>query len=346
MSSFTSSLSVFSLPETPPAASSPLPSKTTVSIEDVHETDERESRSAENVIYEIQRNSVNPDAVKGSKHNPFFLDGITIAQMDGFLAISDASVISDPSLFTVTQWKDAISVAELLQLDALRIYATRGMVKAMDRLDAVAGIQTATKYRNKELLHKSISRLSLRKQPLTLSEAMTISLLYAVAVAAIREELIGIRKDLGRKPNASESSLETAMSSYAQEIVSGCEAFTFSHFDEDPVERREHRPACLNYSTRDYRPTAYTVYLLASKFKDDDPVTLIEAAALGNQSDAPWLKLHHDRLVQRDAPLSVEEALRLPTPSVVRIAHLREERAYQNGQAQAVCTRRHATKKK
>ncbi|KAG8995237.1 hypothetical protein FRB90_000223 [Tulasnella sp. 427] len=410
MSSFTSSLFVFPLPETPPAASSPLPSKTTVSIEDVHETDERESRSvshiwaqAENVIYEIQRNSVNPDAVKGSKHDPFFLDGITIAQMNGFLAVSDASVISDPSLFTVTQWKDAISVAELLQLDALRIYVTRGMVKAMDRLDAVVGVQTAIKYRNKELLHKSISRLSLRKHPLTWDEAIKISVRYAVAVAAIREELIGIRTDLGRKPNASESSLETAISGRAQEIVAGDKTFTFSHFDEDRVECRDRRPACLNYSTREYRPTAYTTYLVAgrqyelpshylkgaaklpqrpgsndwmvtlssdvisstsenyvkilvtpydesvehremqayilqqlgSKFQDEDPVTLIEAAALGNQPDAPWVNLQHDCIVERSAPLSVDEALRLPTPSVVRIAHLREKREYRNGQAQA-----------
>lgn len=55
-----------------------------------------------------------------------------------------------------------------------------------------------------------------------------------------------------------------------------------------------------------------------------------------------WVERQYKRLVERVKRISLEEGLRLGAVAVVQIALRREERAYRNGRAHAVCTRLHA----
>lgn len=70
-------------------------------------------------------------------------------------------------------------------------------------------------------------------------------------------------------------------------------------------------------------------------FMDEDPLTLIEAAFLGNRPSAVWVEYQYMRLAERRDPISIEEGLRLNAASIVRIARLREERAYRSRRARA-----------
>ncbi|KIO31208.1 hypothetical protein M407DRAFT_5209 [Tulasnella calospora MUT 4182] len=117
------------------------------------------------------------------------LEGITATDMDGFLEVADTRIISGSPSYTLRRWAGAISVAEFLHFETIRTYAVEQLENALDRTDPISAIEFAKEYPNRTWLLQSLARLCLRSQPLSLPEALRISTPFAIAVAAIREEI-------------------------------------------------------------------------------------------------------------------------------------------------------------
>lgn len=176
--------------------------------------------------------------------------------------------ISNTPLFTVSQCVGAISVAEFLEFDKLRAYAVAQLEGALHRLDPISCIEIATEYHNRAWLMEGLSRLCLRDEPLSFSEALRVPQTFAIAIVAIREELIWFRNQLDLKfvlPYIEEPPLETAMWNRALGLVEGNPVFT-SMDVKSPESQRE--PKCLpckrRYCSIEYRPAMYTTYLVST----------------------------------------------------------------------------------
>ncbi|KIO16657.1 hypothetical protein M407DRAFT_12705 [Tulasnella calospora MUT 4182] len=165
-------------------------------IEEVEDSEDQEPVSltyawvqAGNVVYEFQLCFLGPRSISGSRCAPFQLEGITATDMDGFLEVADTRIISGFPSYTLRQWAGAISVAEFLHFETIRTYAVEQLENALDRTDPISAIEFAREYPNRTWLLQSLARLCLRSQPLSLPEALRISTPFAIAVAAIREEI-------------------------------------------------------------------------------------------------------------------------------------------------------------
>ncbi|KAG8944129.1 hypothetical protein FRC04_002167 [Tulasnella sp. 424] len=138
-----------------------------VSIEEVEDSDDQEPPSrthswvqAESVVYEVQREFLGPESVLGSRHAPFHLQGITAAEMDGFLEVADAR--SSDLYF---QLASAVLVAEYLHFEALRAYAVQELENVLGELDPITCIEDVMKCHDKAWVLRPLSRLCLTKKP-------------------------------------------------------------------------------------------------------------------------------------------------------------------------------------
>ncbi|KAG8915784.1 hypothetical protein FRC01_003507, partial [Tulasnella sp. 417] len=246
--------------------------KNRVLIEEIEDCDHQELPSlthvwvqAENVVYEVHRDFLGPKAILGLRYAPFYLNGITPTEMDGFLELADARAVSNPSSFTVRQCADAISVAELLEFDKLRAYAMDQLEKALQLLDPFSCIELAMEYRNRAWLLEGLSRLCLRDEPLSFSEASRVPTGFVIAIVAIQPPL------------------ETAMWNRAQSLVENDPVFESMPRDVEAMEKQHERkctPCKQKHSSLEYRPAVYATYLVAGHRYELPPSYLRTASKL------------------------------------------------------------------
>lgn len=121
------------------------------------------------------------------------------------------------------------------------------------------------KCRDKAWVLQPLSRLCLTKKPLSWPESLRVSLPFAVAIYAIREELDGFRSYFDRKfvlYDVPEPPMETVLSARAQELIKTHPVFTF--LDVDDVEEVEDSKCVLveRCPRMEYRPTLRISYFV------------------------------------------------------------------------------------
>ncbi|KAG8911959.1 hypothetical protein FRC01_005377, partial [Tulasnella sp. 417] len=118
------------------------------------------------------------------------LEGVSYPEVQAFLEVADARLVSGDKDFTFRQLVYALSVAEHLQLDHIRSYVAKSIEDGLTRLDPFECIEIADKRRTQEWLLQPFRRICQRVEPLSSSEMYRLGFDRASAVARARENLM------------------------------------------------------------------------------------------------------------------------------------------------------------
>ncbi|KIO33126.1 hypothetical protein M407DRAFT_17991 [Tulasnella calospora MUT 4182] len=121
--------------------------------------------------------------------NSLYVSGITAQEMEAFLDVSDARVVTGDDKFTFEQWAGALATAIRLGISRIRKYATQRLQESLDQLDPFDCIDVATKYRVHKWLFRPFLRICERPEPLSPAEMLRLGLERASAVFRVREKL-------------------------------------------------------------------------------------------------------------------------------------------------------------
>ncbi|KAG8935819.1 hypothetical protein FRC00_010275 [Tulasnella sp. 408] len=120
------------------------------------------------------------------------LEGVTFPELQAFLEVVDARLVSGDGNFTIRQWVSALSVADVLQLGHIRSYVAKSIEEGLTRLDPFECIEVAERRRTQEWLLQPFRRICQRAQPLSPSEILRLGPDRASAVAKARENLMKV----------------------------------------------------------------------------------------------------------------------------------------------------------
>ncbi|KAG8926577.1 hypothetical protein FRC00_002777 [Tulasnella sp. 408] len=115
--------------------------------------------------------------------------GITTQEMEAFLDVSDARLVTGDDHFTLEQWLGAVATADRLGIPRIRNYAAGKAQPALNRLDPFECIDVATKYRVYGWLLQPYARICERPESLSPAEMARLGLERASAVCRVREKL-------------------------------------------------------------------------------------------------------------------------------------------------------------
>ncbi|KIO17516.1 hypothetical protein M407DRAFT_32816 [Tulasnella calospora MUT 4182] len=118
-----------------------------------------------------------------------YVDGITTQEMEAFLDVSDARLVTGDDRFTFEQWAGALATANRLGIPRIRSYVTQRLQGALNHLDPFDCIDVATKYRVHEWLLQPFIRICERQDPLSPAEVSRLGTERTSAVCRIREKL-------------------------------------------------------------------------------------------------------------------------------------------------------------
>ncbi|KAG8940999.1 hypothetical protein FRC04_004855, partial [Tulasnella sp. 424] len=119
-----------------------------------------------------------------------YVDGITTQEMEAFLDVSDARLVTGDDHFTFEQWAGALAVANRMAIPRIRNHVIQRLQDALNRLDPFDCIDVADKYRVHEWLFQPFLRICERPEPLTPPEVLRLGPERSSAVGRVREKLL------------------------------------------------------------------------------------------------------------------------------------------------------------
>ncbi|KAG8944141.1 hypothetical protein FRC04_002179 [Tulasnella sp. 424] len=149
----------------------------------------------EHMVYSFPSALINSsnlkETVKGLRGNEYLsLEGIPHHEVQAFLDVADARLVSGDQHFTFQQWASALSVANHLQVAEISTYVAKSIEDGLNRLDPFDCIQAAEIYRVQDWLLQPFRRICERRDPLSPSEMLLLGLDRAGAMARARENLM------------------------------------------------------------------------------------------------------------------------------------------------------------
>ncbi|KAG9025142.1 hypothetical protein FS837_005072, partial [Tulasnella sp. UAMH 9824] len=120
------------------------------------------------------------------------LEGVSFPELQAFLEVADARLVSGDKSFTFQQWVSALSVSDILQLHHIHSYVAKSIEEALIRLDPFECIEVAERRRTREWLLQPFRRICQRAEPLAPSEILRLGLDRASALAKARENLMKV----------------------------------------------------------------------------------------------------------------------------------------------------------
>ncbi|KIO18396.1 hypothetical protein M407DRAFT_31946 [Tulasnella calospora MUT 4182] len=119
-----------------------------------------------------------------------YVDGISTVEMEAFLDVSDARLVTGDDCFTFEQWAGALAVANRLVVPQIRNYVIRRLQDALGRLNPFDCVDVALKYRVQEWLFRPFLRICERREPLSSAEIVRLGSERSSAVGRVREKLL------------------------------------------------------------------------------------------------------------------------------------------------------------
>ncbi|KAG8944143.1 hypothetical protein FRC04_002181 [Tulasnella sp. 424] len=124
------------------------------------------------------------------------VDGISPDEMEAFLDVSDARLVTGDDHFTFKQWTGALAVADRLATHGIRKYVLQRVNDALNRLDPFDCVDAALKYRVQEWLFQPFLRICKRQAALSPAEILRLGPERSGAVGRVREKILRRSRDL------------------------------------------------------------------------------------------------------------------------------------------------------
>ncbi|KAG9036245.1 hypothetical protein FS837_001724 [Tulasnella sp. UAMH 9824] len=150
----------------------------------------------ENTLYRVSRALMESSETYKEQVYPedteeaLYVDGVSPGEMEAFLDVSDARLVTGDDHFTFEQWAGALIVANRLAVPQIRKYVVHKVQDALSRLDPFDCIDAAFKYRVQEWLFNPFLRICERQEPLSPTEILRLGPERSSAVGRVREKLL------------------------------------------------------------------------------------------------------------------------------------------------------------
>ncbi|KAG8914274.1 hypothetical protein FRC00_000117 [Tulasnella sp. 408] len=152
------------------------------------------------------------------------LEDVSYPEVQAFLEVADARLVSGDKHFTFHQWAASLAVSSHLQIPHLRSYVVQSMKEGLNRLDPFDCIEVAEQRRVHQWLLPPFRRICERPEPLSSSEILRLGSDRASSVAKARESLMKMIHSKGLFDtiyggSALPSSAQTALEKHALQVV-------------------------------------------------------------------------------------------------------------------------------
>ncbi|KAG8914262.1 hypothetical protein FRC00_000191 [Tulasnella sp. 408] len=282
--------------------------------------------------------------------------------MEAFLDVADTRIIAPKTKFSFEQLAGALFVAKHLNLSDLRTYIEPAIEEGLNRLDPFECVEAAELYKVQDWLLRPFCRICERYDSLSPSEMGRLGLERLSAVARVREKLIrtghsaevrGIVSLRNRSRNDADTIRKKTLRFIEEEpplsqlLPNGSPTLRTQPLKSSTtLPTRPYDTPPLRLSFREWvrglrvaklmehnDASNYIRTEIQTKFLEEDPVDLLEAAIKLEFPESKWLQDRFDALADRVQTISAEEILRLGARATETLCRLREQRAYSRGKA-------------